>query len=178
MKHHPLLALCSCLLAGCAGNFYDFPLHTYGRESPSVGELIDFQSDFAHKSPASRSEECRTLSQRQRETPHARWILRLMLGRALSEACGDVAKLLRAYDNLTARNVLDQPVAGMAAYQAEILRRVGTGGRKGSIADRKTKSEPTLKTGKDESKLLREKIEAIRSIEKKMDEQSTDDSQE
>ncbi|QSA97714.1 hypothetical protein [Methylococcus sp. EFPC2] len=175
MKSAIPLLLCTSLLAGCAGNQYGFPVQQFGTSGPNVGELIDFQRDFAARSATARAEECRWLSQRQKETPQASWLLRLMMGRALSDNCGDTSRLLSAYEDLARQNTLDAPVAGMAAYQAEILKRLGSGssGRRAAASERRaTKGEAEPKASKDETKLLREKLEAIRSLEKKMDEDS------
>lgn len=181
MKFGGLVLLCSFLLGGCAGHRFGFPSGTRGDESPNVGELVNFQVDFAAKSPADRVKECRALRKKQGAKPEARWLLRLMIGRALSEGCGEPAALLRAYDALAGQRSLEQPVAGMAAYQAEVLKRVGRPARQAVPTGRKSrdetvqpagkdKAEPTPPAAKDEAKLLREKLDAIRSMEKKMDE--------
>lgn len=176
MKSFTLISfvLFSSLLTGCAGNYYGFPGRSYGNESLDIHELLRYQADFANKSAASRTEECRWLLKRQQETPQVGWALRLMIGRVLSDSCGDPAKLVHTYETLADRNMPEQRVAWMASYQAEVLKRIGNLSRKAAVAERK---QPTQKSGKDESKLLREKLEAIRSIEKKMDENISDENQ-
>jgi hypothetical protein len=173
----PLLVL----LGGCADRHYAFPGHfgqsAYGGPSLDLEGLLRFQSDFAHKSQQARAEECRWLLRRQQETPQPGWALRLMIGRTLSESCGDPAKLIRAYESQTDVNRVDQRVTWMAAYQAEVLKRLGGHGRKATVTERKTKGEaaPPAKADKDESKLLKEKLEAIRSMERSLDESAAPD---
>lgn len=170
MKSGCLVVLCSCLLAGCSGHRYGFP---FGKQETNVDDLVRFQADFAHRTPASRSRECQSLRKRQLQSPQARWVLQLMLGRALSEACGDPAKLLRAYENLVRQDAFDRSVAGMAAYQAEVLKHLRYRPGKESAADRKAVGKEAPPARQDDAELLREKLEAIRSIEKRMDDRSS-----
>lgn len=180
MKPYSLvfLVLLSAIFGGCAEKYYGFPNRYYGAERPDVDELLHFQADFAGKSPNARAEECRWLLKRQQETPQLGWTMRLMMGRTLSDSCGEPTKLIRTYEALADKIVPDQRITWMATYHAEVLKRSGTPTRKASgTSDRKQKTDTPQNPGKDDSKLLREKLEAIRSIEKKMDENSSDETQ-
>jgi len=167
------------LLGGCADHYYAFPgrfgQSAYGGPGLDLEGLLRFQSDFAHKSASARAEECRWLLKRQQDTPQPGWALRLMIGRTLSESCGDPGKLVRAYESQADASRVDQRVTWMAAYQAEVLKRLSSLGRKATVTERKAKGEaaPPAKADKDESKLLKEKLEAIRSMERTLDESTT-----
>jgi hypothetical protein len=155
------------LLSACGGGYYDYP-GRYGGGGVDIDDLLAFQADFARKSAAARAEECRWLVKRQQASPQLEWTLRLMIGRPLSESCGDPGRLVRSYESLSARHRLDRRSEGLGDYQAKVLQRLNYGGRREAAADHADKN--TAKGGKDESKLLREKLEAIRAIERGMDE--------
>lgn len=168
MKYLPFFAL--LLLSACGGGYYDYP-GRYGSAGVDADDLLAFQADFAHKSPAARAEECRWLAKRQQQSAQLDWTLRLMIGRPLSEACGDPGRLVRSYESLSARQRLDRRAAGLGDYQAKVLQRLGYAGRREGGTEHTDKN--AAKSGKDESKLLREKLEAIRAIERGMDESGT-----
>jgi hypothetical protein len=168
----PLLLLLM-LLTGCGGGYY--LSSPSGGGSVDVEELLTFQSAFASKSPADRGEECRALLKRQQQSPQTGWVLRLMIGRLLSDSCGDPGRLVRSYDSLKSRSYLDRGVVAMGDYHSKVLQRLSYLGRKDASADKEPKGQSA--SGKDESKLLREKLEAIRTIEKEMDESKADESQ-
>jgi len=151
------------LLAACGGHYYD----RGSSGGVDIDDLLEFQADFAHKSPAARADECRWLVKRQQQSPQLEWTLRLMIGRPLSESCGDPGRLLRSYESLSSRQRMDRHSEGLGDYQARLLQRLGYGVRRDN-AEHADKN--AAKTAKDDPKLLREKLEAIRAIEREMDE--------
>ncbi|NJD05519.1 MAG: hypothetical protein FIA97_03345 [Methylococcaceae bacterium] len=166
MKYLPFLAL--LLLSACGGGYYGGSPSRYS--GVDADDLLAFQADFAHKSAAARAEECRWLVKRQQQSPQLDWTLRLMIGRPLSESCGDPGRLVRAYESLSARQHLDRRAEGLGDYQAKVLQRLGYGGRRTDAAAERTEKSTAKGNGKDDPKLLREKLEAIRAIERDMDE--------
>jgi hypothetical protein len=162
-----ILFLLILLLPGCGGGYYG-PGRSYGGGSVDVDDLVQFQSSFADKSPSARAEECRRMLRYQQQSPQPGWALRLMIGRPLSEACGEPGRLVRSYESLRSKRYLGRGAEGMGNYYAKLLQRLNVAGG--------ARSEPTSRAGKDDAKLLREKLEAIRAIEKEMDERNAGDS--
>ncbi len=180
-----LMLLALALMAGCA----DYRPTWFGRPSLSrsndyyarsdLDELLRFGADMAKKPGSARAEECRRLLKFQREAPGIGVRLHLLAGRLLSESCGDARKIAEA---AASSYPSDIRVQWLAAAQSEALKRLGSGASRRSVAsDRKQKSTPDAQDAKpdskpdsrkddDEAKRLREKLEQIRSLERKLDE--------
>ena len=189
------LSLVFLFLTGCAGfNATKGDLNNaYARED--LDELLHFGADMANMTASSRAEVCRSLLDRQKEAPGAGIQLHLMTGRMLSDACGDIGKILEGADSAPMKNLSDEQVRWLVAAQTEALKRMGDLSRKPSVQERKPKAvrclpeskkrKPESKKAvpnpqkeapelqKDDSGLLREKLDAIRSMEKKLDETGT-----
>lgn len=158
-----ILILCLLMsLGGCGGNYYSRDRY-YGSDSVDVDDLLRFQASFADKSPVARAEECRRMLKYQKQSPKPDWILRLMIGRPLSESCGEPAWLVRKFEALRSKRYLGRMTEGLANYQIKVLQRLCSSGRT-------EKDETTIKPSKNDAKLLRDKLEAIRTMEKAMDE--------
>jgi len=176
------------LMLGCAkmnadwrGKFSgDRRTDTYAQSD--LNELLSFGEDFSNQSSARRADICRTLLNRQKEAPGEGVQLHLMMGRLLSDACGDIPKIVAGVESIPPRNLPDDPVRSLVAIQTEALKRMNHASRRLGAFEHKQKSvqvvleskEPKESKGakKDEARLLREKLEAIRAMEKKLDETS------
>ena len=171
-------------LTGCAGfNAKGDRTNPYARED--LDELLHFGSNMANMTASSRADVCRSLLAQQKGTSSAGIQLHLMTGRLLSDACGDIGKILDGADSTPMKNLSDEQVRWLVAAQKEALKRMGNLSRKlGSVESRpKTvqcapeskkaragSKKGTAEPQKGDSNLLRDKLDAIRSMEKKLDE--------
>lgn len=175
------LALSLLLLAGCAqlttgwdgdSNRYDAPY----AQSDFDG-LLAFGANMANIPPSSRAKVCRSLLKRQKDSPGTGIALHMMVGRLLSDACGDIPGILDRVASFPPGSLPDERMQRLVAINTEALKRLQNVPRKSGALKCKQKtvqSVPESKdaTGlkKDETRLLREKLEAIRSMEKHLDE--------
>ncbi|HYE36448.1 hypothetical protein [Methylocaldum sp.] len=180
------------VLTGCAEYYADWPRASYYTPSydaysrSDIDELLGFGAAFANKTGASRAEECRRLLKHYQRNPDVGVRLHLLIARTLSEACGDTTKILASIGAIPPNRMPDGRVQNLVAIQMETLKRAGSLSRRSAATDRKSDrkqatvcapdSKPVYKTDPptDEAKILREKLEAIRAIEKSMDAPSAD----
>ena len=183
--HLILLALILSISTGCA------QFNTQGEKGISqspyrpplpnvqsdVDDLLSFGAKMANMTVPSRAEQCRSLLKRQNEPAGGGMQLYLMVGRLLSDACGDIPKILEGVASIPAGNFSDERMQMLVSIHTETLKRMNNTSKKLGVLERKQKSvqsalESKESTGskKDESRLLREKLEAIRSMEKQLDE--------
>lgn len=177
------LALSFLLLTGCAdfnSGWNGYP-DTYNDPyaQSDFDELLAFGSNMAKISSSSRTEVCRTLLKRQKNPPGAGIHLHLMVGRLLSDSCGDISRILNGISSIPPGSLRDERMQRLVAIHTEALkhlqnmsRKTGTLGRKQKSVQSVTESKETDGSGKNETRLLREKLEAIRSMEKQLDESS------
>jgi hypothetical protein len=182
---HIKLALGLLVLTGCAEfnsgwNTYS-PNSTYYNDPYSQSdfdELLGFGATMARISPSSRAETCRVLLKRQKDSvaPVAGIQLHLMVGRLLSDTCGDIPRILNGVAAIPPGQMPDDRTRKLVDIHTEALKRLNGPARKYGSAVRRHKpvasERETNETGgsqKDENRLLREKLEAIRSMEKQMD---------
>jgi hypothetical protein len=181
------LALSLLLLTGCAEfnsgwNAYPDRYNDPYAQS-DFDELLAFGANMAKISPSSRADVCHTLLKRQKNPPGAGINLHLMVGRLLSDACGDIPKILSGVNAIPPGNMPDERMQRFVALHTEALKRLQNVSRKVGTLERKQKSvqsvldskdtnesKDTAGSKKDETRLLREKLEAIRSMEKHLDE--------
>ncbi len=151
-----------------------------------LDELLSFGASLSGKSASERAEVCRVLLKRQKEASGAGIQLHLLTGRLLSDACGDTLKILDGVDALPVDSLPDDRVRRLVAVQKDALRRMLGLSKKLAVLERKQKSLQSLlgskgaknpgrpkggKVAKDvEARLLRDKLEAIRTMEQKLDE--------
>lgn len=171
------------MLAGCSAPASrplsgSSPLpHIDPYERTDIDELLRFGGDFAKRTAASREDECRWLLRRKQEKPGAGLDLHLLFGRLLSDACGDIPPLLNALAALPPTAIPDERSKRLALMQTETLKRLQSASRptgtakKRVVIIRKQKTAPCpAAPNQDEARILREKLDAIRSIEKDLDE--------
>ena len=170
------------LLSGCASfnsdNADRAPEPPYDPYAHSgIDELLAFGASMSAMTEAERSELCKSLSNTQKISPSSGKQLHLMLGRLLSDSCGDIGKIINEAQAIKANHADDERLQRLISINTLALQRLQSQAKKTSAETRQKKSkskgeakESPTEAGKDESRLLREKLEAIRSIEKQMDE--------
>lgn len=144
-----------------------------------VDELLDFGANLANMTVPARAETCRSLVKRQKDAPDTGILLHLMIGRLLSDACGDIPKLVDELGAISPGSLSDDRMRKLIDIHGEALKRIGSTHKKLGALERKQKTVQNVLESKDaggskkeESRLLREKLEAIRSMEKQLDETS------
>jgi hypothetical protein len=176
------LAFIFLLLAGCANVNPSLQDNAAGGRSEAayaqtdLDELLSFGADFARTSSAGRAEVCKFLLSRQ--GPGIQ--LHLLTGRLLSDACGDIPKVLAGVNAIPAKEVPDEQTRQWLLIQAEALKRMGHASKRLGALERKQKNVQSVLeskdakrakgAAKDDARLLREKLDAIRAMEKKLDE--------
>jgi hypothetical protein len=171
------------LLAGCA-EFFPNRIYIPYRAAPQdpyersdIDELLRFGADFANSPSATRADRCRQLLKREQDASDVGVQLHLMIGRVLSESCGDIPKLLKALDAIPPERLADTRVRSLVAFNTAALKRLYTvpSGKRVVVEDRRPKvARPTTEVKNDDARILREKLEALRAIERKMDESGAD----
>jgi hypothetical protein len=145
---------------------------------PDLNDLLEFGSNMASISPSARANVCRTLT-RQHASRVITAKLYLLAGRLYSNSCGDISQVLKTVGSIRRTDIYDERIWNLITIQTEALKRmqysnmnatpVFSDRRPGAVVsspERKSENTPT----KDETLLLRRKLEALRSIEKQMDE--------
>lgn len=142
-----------------------------------LDELLEFGADMAGKPSPVRADQCRSLLKRQKESPDTRIQLQLMVGRLLSDACGDIPKIIDGVAAIPKEKLTDDKLQNLLTIQMEALKVLNTQSKKLGTLERKQKNLQTLIESKEhgvskseESRLLREKLKAIRTMEKQLDE--------
>ena len=134
---------------------------------------------MANMSEASRSELCKSLLDSQKTSTSSDVQLQLMVGRLLSDACGDIPKILEGIDAIKPRYIFDENLQRFITLHAQVLTHMQKQAIKLNNIEhdqQKVKSMLDVKgVKKKETRLLREKLEAIRSMEKQLDESSNNE---
>jgi len=175
------LTLSLLLLAGCAefnAGYNGYPNQYNDPYAQSdFDELLAFGANMAKISSSARADVCHTLLKRQKNPPGAGIHLHLMVGRLLSDACGDIAKILNGVNAIQPGSLSDERMQRLVAIHTEALKRLQNVSRRVGSLEHKQKSVQSVleskdasSSKKDENRLLREKLEAIRSMEKHLDE--------
>lgn len=177
------------LLVGCAEFTQNWNGNSATYSEPyaqaDFDELLAFGATMAKVPSSSRAEACRTLLKRQQESPGAGFQLHLLVGRLLSDSCGDIPKILDGINAIPAENLGDERLQKLLVLDTEILKRINSQAnntpvcptkkstsqkRKQKSSQRSVESKESDAASNDEARLLREKLEAIRSMEKHLDE--------
>ncbi|MEY3289907.1 MAG: hypothetical protein RLZZ419_2149 [Pseudomonadota bacterium] len=177
------LVLSLLLLTGCAQFTSDWAGNLGRYEDPYAQSdfdgLFGFDANMAKMPLSSRSEVCDILLKRQKSYPAVGIQLRLMIGRLFSDACGNITDILDGVSAIPSGSLSDARVQNLVAIHTEALRRLQVVSRKPLPLECKQKTvKPASASGSknekgvrsDENRLLREKLEAIRSMEKHLDE--------
>lgn len=172
------LALSLLLLTGCAQLYSGYPDRYNDPYAQSdFDELLAFGANMSKIPASSRADVCRTLLKRQKNPPGPGIYLHMMVGRLLSDSCGDIPKILDGLNSIPPGSLPDDRMQKLVAIHTEALKRLQNVSRKIGSLEHKQKtvqsvleSKDTNGSKKNEVQLLREKLEAIRSMEKHMDE--------
>lgn len=142
-----------------------------------IDELLAFGASMANMPDAGRADLCKSLLNTQKLSPSDGKQLHLMVGRLLSDACGDIPKILDGVNAVSPRYASDERMQRLITIHTEALNRMHNQSKKLGTAEQKQKKVKTVVESKDapepktsETRLLREKLDAIRSMEKQMDE--------
>jgi hypothetical protein len=127
---------------------------------------------------AARVELCRSLLKHQKEVSSTEISVQLLIARMFSESCGDISKILDGVASVSNGNQYDVQSQKLIGIYAEILKRMQSSSKKLAALERKQKSLQTLLDSKgnkssgasNDSRLLRDKLDAIRNMEKQLDE--------
>jgi len=182
------LALSLLLLAGCAEFTSswngDSGRHVDPYAKSDFDELLAFGANMANMPPLSRSEVCSTLLKRQKDSPGTGVELHRMIGRLFSDSCGDIPGILKGVGSIPPGSLSDEGVQKLVSIYTEALKRLQSVSKKLEALESKNKTlrsrleskkvsgskKNTNELKNDETQLLREKLEAIRSMEKHLDE--------
>ena len=192
------LLLLSVLLGGCAvfnaeeekELAVQAPPPPQSPEKSEFEELLDFAANLAGMPPLARTDACRSLLKNQKEHPGPFLQLRLLVGRLYADNCGEIAKILEGVNAIPAQALAEPRLHKLVASYREALKRMVTTTKKTSVnfVERKQKAvEKPVEKNSDventpepkavvkeqkgsESSLLRNKLEAIRTMEKQFDE--------
>lgn len=146
-------------------------------------DLLNFSANMAGISASARSEICRTLLKTGKSSTDISVQLQLLIGRLFSEDCGDSRTILEAVAAIPPGNLRDERAQKLVNIHSEALKRLGSQQPRKSGVERKPKSaaapleskeKEAAGSKKDDARLLREKLEAIRSMEKQLDESGND----
>lgn len=170
-----LITGCTQLGSGFRGGFLNNYNDPYTRSD--YDELLVFGDNMTNMSASSRADVCRSLTRRQKGSRDPGIQLHLMVGRLFSDSCGSIPKILKDVEAIPPRYLSDSRLRRFVSINTEALKRMNSGVRRsGSVDSRQRKSQAALESNhakgskKDENRLLREKLEAIRSMEKRLDE--------
>ncbi|MCQ8104722.1 hypothetical protein NP590_11450 [Methylomonas sp. SURF-2] len=175
------LVLTMLLLAGCAGFNSRSDRDAQNRYDPyaqsGIDELLAFGASMAGMAEADRAELCKSLLNTQKISPSDGKQLHLMVGRLLSDTCGDIPDILEGVQTMAPAYASDVRVQRLIAIHVQALKRLQRQSEKIGAVQQKQKKAKTALEAKDatepkqtENRLLREKLEAIRSMEKQLDE--------
>jgi hypothetical protein len=187
---HIGLTLTLALMSGCTqthSGYWQDRFTSHFNNDPytqiDVDELLSFGANMANVQAASRAELCKSLLMRQKNSEDAGIQLHLMVGRLLSDDCGSIPSVLEGIRAIPTDYLSDPRLQRLVSIHTEALKRMDRGGqgKRSTIQHNSRKTKPLSKskepketkpTNQDENRLLREKLEAIRSMEKQLDESS------
>ena len=170
------------LLSGCAQFNSTSPYKkTANYNDPyaqsDIDDLLAFGASMAAMPEGSRTDLCKSLQNTQKISYSEGVQLHLMVGRLLSDACGDIPKILEGVRSLSPSYTSDDRLQRLIAIDTQALTRIHQLEKKKHVVVQKPKKTKTIvetqktpEPKQNEADLLREKLEAIRSIEKQMDE--------
>lgn len=138
--------------------------------------LLTVANDISKMPSAARTVLCHNLVKRQQESMDQELLLQLIVGRTISDACGDISKLLDQANALPSTTLDEEPLRQFVGLQQEVLKNMLATSKKLSNLEKKKKkkqlspdSKDSTEPVSDETRLLREKLDAIRSMEKQLD---------
>ncbi len=143
-------------------------------------KLLSFGAAMSAMSDTSRTELCKSLNNTQQLLYSDDVQLQLMVGRLLSDACGSIPKILEGIQTLNPAYASDERMQKLIAIHTQILSRIQQAkkaspakqkkGKPATESKEEVKTKEMIESNPDETHLLRKKLEAIRSMEKQLDE--------
>lgn len=168
------------LFSGCAeftATTENTPISQPEPFSPvSVDKLLDFGARMSAMPDSEKIELCQSLLTTHQLLSSDDVQLQLMVGRLLCDACGDIPKILEGVKAISPNYGFDEKLQKFISIHSQTLRRIHNQAIKPIAIKQKTKKSKSLTESKEntekptENHLLREKLEAIRSMEKQLDE--------
>ncbi len=173
------LILAAAFIAGCAQKGEGFGQSSGAPYSQTnLDQLLSFGADMANAPPATQAKLCKSLIVRQQLSQDAGIQLHLMVGRLLSDSCGSIPQVLEGVNAIPEQALTDVRLRQLIAIHTKALKQMDA--TPISRERRRHKSPSKAQTPKrtnqinqinqDETRLLREKLQAIRAMEKKLDE--------
>jgi hypothetical protein len=173
------LTLSLLLSAGCTPHHSrfdgDYDRYEDLHSQANADELLGFGARMSRMSASSRAKECRSLLKRQNKNPGTDTQLRLMVGRLHSDSCGDISKILRGVGSIP-KGQLNQSTQNLIAIHTVALKHLNALSKKfgllGSNQYKEASDSEVIDvkgSNKNETRLLREKLDAIRAMEKHLD---------
>jgi hypothetical protein len=168
------------LLTGCStfnSGWNRTPRYYDSYAQSDFEELLDFGNNMAQLPHSSRTKICRALLKSQKGPRATGILLHMMIGRLLSDSCGDIPRILSGIRAIPSRNLGDPRIQKLISIHTEALKRMNTmpmkyRSQQYNQRPDQPEDEPKAAKGskKNETRILREKLEAIRTMEKQMDE--------
>lgn len=149
--------------------------YTPPKVASKFDKLLAFAHDTSNMPSAARTVLCHNLIKHQQESSDNDTLLQLAVGRTLSDACGDIGKLLDQVNAIPPSELEDEPLRQFVSLQQEVLKNMLGVSKKLNNLEKKKKKKPSSSDNRDaepvndETRLLREKLDAIRSMEKQLD---------
>jgi hypothetical protein len=132
-----------------------------------IDDVLAFGATLASKPVSERTDACKSLISQQKLSPSAEKQLYLIVGRLLSEACGDIPTLLASVEGIRKAYDKDERIQRLLTIHSKTLERIHVQAQKSkSAAAKSRKRKPATETKdtspeleKDEARLLREKLD-------------------
>lgn len=143
-------------------------------------QLLAFAVDTSKMPPPARAELCRGLVKRQKDTPDSNTLMQILVARTLSDSCGEIGKLLDQATAIPAAAYDDDQLRQFIGLQQEVLRNLQFMSKRLNSLEKKKKKllgvtdKELTENNPDETRLLREKLDAIRTMEKQLDSGSSE----
>lgn len=168
------------ILPSCAEYFSSQPLKTTTQQNipysqSTIDDLLAFGASMTTMPDGSRADLCISLVDSQKKAALNSVQLQLMVGRLLSDACGDIPKIVEDIEAIEPKYASDDRLQRLITINLQALKRMHKLEHKKRVEMRKSKKTKMIVKPKDvteptqnEADFLREKLEAIRSIDKQM----------
>lgn len=168
------------MLPGCAEYFSSQPVKTTAQQNApysqsTIDDLLAFGASMTTMPDSSRADLCISLVDSQKNAALNSVQLQLMVGRLLSDACGDIPKIVEEVEAIEPKYASDDRLQRLISINLQALKRMHKLEHKKRVEMRKSKKakmivEPkgVTEPSQNEADFLRKKLEAIRSIDKQM----------
>lgn len=135
-------------------------------------EMLRFGAELAKAGNTERKAICRDLLRREPDHPPPGLALHLLVGRTLSKSCGDIGTVLRWVSAISKDTLPDDRTRWLVAKESAVLKELQRSMRAGAPGTARTPKPARVDCPppqQDEASRLRQKLEEIRAIEKRLD---------